>query len=154
MQTNSLIGKKSKSIPREDMVRLTEPKRKILSPEDFEKYPIWTWDEQMVNVQPISELIPSIYDYVDLFIRATFSTNGYKFKGYLMGAESFYGFVIFIESKRFMFNVNLKSLSKESLGKLFDYLNCKPFGFFPIKYESDVILKETGKIRGTLDFEI
>ena len=135
------------------MVRLDILKRRILTAEDFDKYPVWTWDEAMENVQPISETEPSIKDYVDLFIKATFTSDDYTFQGYLMGGDYFYGFVIFINTEKFMFNINLPDYNTQHLNLLFKCLKCTSFNFFPVRYESDVTLKETGKIAGILDFK-
>jgi hypothetical protein len=134
------------------MARLNRIKKKILTIEDFEKYPVWTWDDEMENVQPLSETELAIEEYGDLFIKARFKTCGYEFDGYLMGGDTFYGFVIFINNKKFMFNENLNSLNKSQLYELFWFLKCKPFRFFPVEYESNVVLNVNRKISGTISF--
>lgn len=136
------------------MARLNTHKKKILMLEDFDKYPVWTWDDEMENVQPLSEKQPAVEDYVDLFIKAKFKSNYIAFDGYLMGGDFFYGFVIFLKGKSFIFNINLPEFIKKELPEIFQILDCKPFEFFPIYYESDVVLKGGQKISGTLDFKI
>ena len=133
------------------MGKLTKFKKKILTLEDFKKYPVWTWDDEMENMEPLSELQPATEEYMDLFIKARFKTCGYEFDGYLMGGNTFYGFAMFINGEKFMFNKQLNDLNQQQLHKLFNSLKCKPFKFFPIEYTSDVILKPDHKISGVIN---
>ena len=71
-----------------------------------------------------------------------------------MGGITFYGFVIFRDRKKFLFNGNLKGFSEKHLSELFECLKCKPFKFFPIEYVSDVTLKGHRKIAGSINFDL
>ncbi len=132
------------------MARLSNPHRRQLNKEDFAEHPVWTWDEEMENVEPLSEEEPALEDYGDLFIKAKFKTCNHEFHGYLMGGTSFYGFAIFINDRKFMFNFNLTDFAKKNLNELFEFINCEPFDFFPVYYESSVHLKERQEISGYL----
>lgn len=133
------------------MVRLNSPKRVLFTPEDFEEYPIWTWDDAHESYLPISERDPSIEDYDILFIKSKFETNGYSFDGYLTGDISFYAFGIFIDGKLFSMNLGLHSLVRQRLNEIFLVLRCEPFDFFPVYYYSPIHLKERKEISGYLN---
>lgn len=134
------------------MVKLNDMKKKSLTYEDLQKYPVWTWDDSNEYLVPLSELQPSWYDYENYFIKAQFSTQEYIFNGYLVGIESFYAFGLFIDNTEVGFNANLPKINHDQLKYLFNLLNCKPFEFFPIEYQSPVFFKEGKKIKGILNF--
>lgn len=129
------------------MVRLNKPWRQILCKEDFDKYPIWVWDDANEGLLPLSE--PS-YEYGTLFIKSHFFTNKYIFDGYLIGIESFYAFGLFVDSHDFVINLNLPGLAEPDLQNIFEILKCKPFPFFPVRYKADVCIKEGKEMSGVL----
>jgi hypothetical protein len=133
------------------MVRLDSPKRKRFSLVDFNQFPVWVWDEDGVWHQPITEADPSPDDYGTLFIRSRFFTNDRVFDGYLIGGSRFYAMAIFANGTDFHFNRNLVALSQKSLSQLFSALDCTPFQFFPVRYESPVCFKGGKVITGEFD---
>jgi hypothetical protein len=134
------------------MVRLSSPKRKILSQEDFEQYPVWTWDDDNENRLPVDDIEPSWDEYDTYFIKAIFKTQQYVFNGYLVGDKSFYTIHLFINNgNKFGFNRNMPDFVDKTLAAIFQSLNCKPFPFFPVQYESPVRFKDWGPIKGTWD---
>ena len=133
------------------MVRLNSPKRVLFSREDFETYPVWTWDDEHEGHLPISENEPSVEDYDILIIKSKFETCGYVFDGYLVGGVSFYAFGVFVADRLFPMNLRLHSLVRQNLKEIFRLLKCEPFEFFPVHYNSPVHLKECKMISGYLD---
>jgi len=121
------------------MVRLNNPWRKSLSQEDFEKYPVWTWDDENVGHLPLTESEPSS-EYGNLFIKARFFVNKQTFDGYLVGYKSYYAFCLFIKGHKFMMNLNLPEFIKKDLQEIYTLLGCEPFRLFPLHYKSDVIM--------------
>ncbi len=132
------------------MARLNSPHLKSLSLEEFEKYPVWTWDDEHEGYLPISANQPSPEDYEILIIKAQFETNGYNFEGYLVRDISIYAFGVYVEEKLFPMNLKLQALAQENLKEIFNLLKCKPFQFFPIRYRSAVHLKGSPEIKGSL----
>jgi hypothetical protein len=126
-------------------------KIKILSKADFEKCPIWVWDDTREYKIPITDTEPSWEDFDTFFIKTKFKTNGYQLDGYLVGNNNYFAFTLFVGSENVKFNVNSDSLNEGSLKKLFQALHCKPFNFFPVEYESDVIIKGANKISGVIN---
>jgi hypothetical protein len=130
------------------MGRLSNMKRKTLSLEDLEKYPIWTWDDEMENLEPITELEPNSRDYHDLFIKSTFKTDNHVFEGYIMGGKNPYGFAILISKKEILFNKNLPEFVSQAINEIYLLMHCNRFDFFPVYYESEVHLKDKKLISG------
>ncbi|MBX7066088.1 MAG: hypothetical protein K1X28_02540 [Parachlamydiales bacterium] len=132
------------------MVRLNKPKRELLTREDFETFPVWTWDDENINCLPISEEDPAPEDYTGLFIKASFTTpDGHLFDGYLVGDDDFFhANGMFIDGEDIGFNVNLPGLIKTSLDKIFKLLNCDPFPFFPLRYTTPIRFKGGRLISG------
>lgn len=129
-------------------------KKKILILEDFECYPVWTWDDTNEYQVPILESNPSWYDYDNYFIKAKFSTNSYNFDGFLVGVRNFYAFGIFIKGQTFVLNLNMPERIEMHLNKIFHLLDCQPFSFFPVHYVSPVRFRESGIIKGTLTLKM
>ncbi|MBX7066086.1 MAG: hypothetical protein K1X28_02530 [Parachlamydiales bacterium] len=129
-------------------------KKKSLTRVDFERFPIWTWDEGKDYVQPVNELEPSVDDYYDTFIKARFKVDRHHFDGYLMCADRVFGFAIFVDSTKFMFNEQLSSYNKIQMNNFLEYLDCKLFPFFPIGYETDVKLKGFEENIGYLSYKL
>lgn len=129
------------------MARLNKPWRESLSKKDFDKYPIWVWDDENTGYLPLSE--PS-YEYGTLFIKAHFKTGEYAFEGFLVGIDTFYAFSIFVNGEKFSFNLNLPDLIKIKIEKIFKILKCKPFKFFPIKFKAAVCFEGQKELSGTL----
>jgi hypothetical protein len=132
------------------MGKLNNLKKKILTIEDFEHYPVWTWDDTNEYQVPIQEDNPSWDDYDNYFIKAKFKTNTYDFDGFLVGAKLFYAFGIFVKGQTFVLNLNMPDRVEVDLKKIFHLLNCQPFPFFPVHYESTVRFRENGIIKGML----
>jgi hypothetical protein len=133
------------------MAKLNDPKRKTLSLADFEKYPVWVWDDDNENHQPISEAEPSPADYGTLFIRARFESSRRSFDGYLIGGSTFYAFGLFIGGREIVMNFNLPDLIEKNLVEMFRLLKCQPFQFFPLRFTSPVHFKGGRKISGWLN---
>lgn len=128
--------------------RMTNFKKKNMNLNDFQKYSVWTWDNNMNYFQPILEKTPDPNEYSDLFIRAIFKSSTRFFNGYLMGGEWFYGFSLFVDSEEVVFNKFIKHLNRRSFDMLFAKLNSAAFELFPLEYESDVSLKGKKSIAG------
>ena len=132
------------------MARLDNPKRKALSRADFEQYPVWVWDDENENHQPISEAEPSPEDYGTLFIKARFEANGHVFDGYLIGGSTFYAFGLFVAGREFVMNLNLPDLMEKNCAEIIALLKCRPFKLFPLRFSSPVRSKGGRVIGGTL----
>jgi len=131
------------------MVRLNSPRREIFIRNDFETYPVWTWDDQNEGYLPISEAEPSPGDYWGLFIKAHFQTSkGFSFEGFLVGDEFFHAFGLFVKDELIVINFNLLDELDEDLKKIYELLKCEPFDLFPLRYESSVRFKGGKKISG------
>ena len=130
------------------MVRLNNLKRKKLTPHDFERYPVWTWDDEREFLVPIVEQEPSWDDYDTFFIKAHFRVNHDEFDGYLMGGRTFYGFGLFIDGKEFVVNLNLLEFVKEIEKEISQILKYQTFSLFPLYYDSSVHLERVGQISG------
>ncbi len=127
-------------------------RRKVLSKTDFEEHPIWIWDD--AKEYKIPKKVDKNLSWVDadvFFIKAKFKTNGHSFDGYLVGNNDYYAFTLFVNSEHIKFNANADSLNKASLKTIFLMLNCKPFDFFPLEYESEVVFRESPKIAGKIN---
>jgi len=134
------------------MTRLNDHKRKSLTIEDLEEYPVWTRDDGRDNFVPILETVPPWDDYDTFFIKARFSTNGKQFNGYLMGGMTFYGFGLFIGDETFIVNFNIPESIEDCLGAICRISGCDSFSLFPLHYESSVRLEDVDdEIRGTFN---
>lgn len=133
------------------MVKLNNHKKQDLTLKDLEKFTVWTFDDSNEYIVPVEKPEKALQKHYPLFIKSRFITNGYVFDGYLIGGKSFYGFGIFVNENELVFNLNAAEHAKDVLEKLFELLNCKPFKFFPVHYESDVVIKGIGEISGILN---
>ena len=121
---------------------------KVLSKSDFKRYPIWVWDDAREYKIPIIGKNPSWQEFEVFFIKAKFKTDKHVFDGYLVGNRTYFAFTLFIGLESVKFNANSDSLNKSSLEKLFEISGFTPFDFFPIEYESSVLLKGWKKLAG------
>ncbi len=122
----------------------------MLSLDDLETYPVWTWDNEHEGLLPISDDMPAPEDYEALFIKSNFKTNNHTFQGYIVMDVIVYAFGIFIQNKLFAINLGLTKLTNDTLKEIFQEMKCEPFDFFPIFFKSSVHLKEKKELSGTL----
>lgn len=132
------------------MARLDRPKREGFSKDDFEQYPVWTWDDEREFHLPLSEAEPAVEDYDTLFIKSRFEAGGHCFDGYLVGGKTFYAFGFFVGDEVFSMNLGLPDLIDENVDEICNVLNCERFEIFPLRYSSPVRLKGGGPVCGTL----
>jgi hypothetical protein len=71
------------------MARLDEIIRDDLLLEDFERFPVWTWDDTTEYYSPVDPPEPLPDDYPTFFIRSRFiAPGGEEFPGYLAGEDT------------------------------------------------------------------
>ena len=103
----------------DNMERLSNIHDSELSLAAFERFPIWTWDDEQEGYHPVSGSGALPVEFPTLFIRASFTTpSGRRLVGYLMGLESFFGFGLFIGEKDYLINLNLPDLAAPVLRSL------------------------------------
>lgn len=135
------------------MVRLNNPHSRDLSKEDFEKYPIWVWDDANEGYLPISDG-KYTEEYGTLFIKATFQVEQIIFPGYLVGSGDFYAFGLFVNKEEVGFNINFSlSFMEKDMDRMFHLLKCKPFNLFPLIYTSPVCFEDGKQISGKFILE-
>lgn len=132
------------------MEKSNKIKRQLLTLEDFEQFPIWTWDDGNEYYIPVLEDHPASESFQGLFIKAYFTApNGYIFNGYLVGDNPyFHANGLFIEERNLGFNINLSGLIPNTLAKIFKLLKRKPFPLFPLRYSTSVRLRDGEDISG------
>jgi hypothetical protein len=86
---------------------------------DFERFPVWTWDDAMEGYHPILGEGDLPDEYGTLFILATFTfPSGKTLSGYLVGSETFYAFGIFIGENEYSFNLNLPDMANATISEI------------------------------------
>ncbi|MGB7978991.1 MAG: hypothetical protein WCF19_07540 [Chlamydiales bacterium] len=126
-------------------------KRQILTASDFSACPIWVWDDTREYKIPLITQDDNLENFDVFFIKAEFKTNDHCFDGYLVGNNDFYAFTLFC-CGNVKFNIHAAELNRSSVEEVFRALNCEPFKFFPLEYQSEVVLKDKCKIAGVLNF--
>jgi hypothetical protein len=129
------------------MVRLNNPHVQDITKADFDKYPIWVWDNGNEGFLPISDA-KYTNEYGTLFIKANFESDGYRFDGYLVGDSSFYAFGIFIDDDEIGFNVNLTDFVQKGVDKISKKLKINRLNLFPLRYTSPVCYEDGSPISG------
>jgi hypothetical protein len=103
----------------DDMERLSNIHEPELSLAAFERFPIWTWDDEQEGYHPIAGSGALPVEFPTLFIRAAFTTpSGRRLVGYLIGLDSFFGFGLFVGEKEYLVNLNLPDLAAPVLQSL------------------------------------
>jgi len=102
-----------------NMERLTNIHESDLSLAAFERFPIWTWDDEQEGYHPVAGTGALPVEFPTLFIRAAFTmTSGRLLTGYLIGLETFFGFGIFVAENEYLVNLNLPDLAAPVLQSL------------------------------------
>jgi hypothetical protein len=132
------------------MARLNDSWKKNLRKEDFEKYPIWVWDDANEGFLPISD---SKYttEYGTLFIKSVFESDGHFFDGYLVGFDFFYAFGLFLYEQEVGLNINMPEFVPKFQTQIFKLLNCTPFLLFPMRYKSSINFEDGTPISGVFE---
>ena len=124
---------------------------KELTEESFDSFPVWTWDDENEGHIPIKNFDPLPEDVPTLFIKACFETpKGRKFRGYLIGSDTFYAFGLFVKGQEYVFNLNLPDMIESTLGDIFHLLDDNPFDLFPLKYETSVHFNGKSDLSGII----
>ena len=101
------------------MERLGDIHASELSLAAFERFPIWTWDDEQEGYHPVSGSGALPDEFPTFFIRATFLTRSCaQLGGYLIGLQSFFGFGLFVGGKEYLINLNLPDLAAPVLQSL------------------------------------
>src|SRR5581483_9428392 len=96
----------------DNMERLSNIHESDLSLAAFERFPIWTWDDEQQGYHPVTGSGPLPVDCPTFFIRAAFTTtSGRQLVGYLIGLETFFGFGLFVGKNEYLINLNLPHLA-------------------------------------------
>jgi hypothetical protein len=137
----------------ETSIRTMEKSDKIhvvdLSRSEFERFPIWTWDDAMEGYHPILGDGDLPDEYGTLFIRATFTLpSGKMLPGYLVGLDSFYAFGIFIGENEFFFNLNLPDMANSSILEISRESGGEPV--LPLQYKTDFHWADQPPISGVI----
>lgn len=122
-----------------------------LTTDAFLRFPVWKWDDDETEREPVQEwnLLP--YDDCALFIRSTFvSADGTDFEGYVIGSRDFYALGIFAGDGEFIFNVNLPDLMQEELRRLNKCLNRDDLRLFPLQFSLDERVQSHPTPSGTI----
>ena len=134
------------------MARLTNIWRDDLSRQDFDMYPIWTWDDANEGHHPTDELVAHPEEHGVLFIKCKFrSPDGTEFLGYLIGCSSFYAFGFFVCNEEFGFNLNLPDFADQSVEEIRKRIGKPEFQLFPLAYESEIKDSNGQSIKGILE---
>jgi len=115
----------------------------VLHQDDDLFYPVYGPDD-----------LPADMKLSDLATRAVFMTpSGTEFRGYIFGLKNIYCVVIFFKNEMFIFNKNLLSDCEESIQRINTFLNkkVKVNDFFPLKYETNIDIKNFNTITGEFD---
>lgn len=132
------------------MERLSGIRESELSPAAFERFAIWTWDDQQEGHHPVSGVGALPLEFGTLFIRATFLTeSGIRFNGYLMGLQSFYGFGLFVNGEHYLINLNLPDLAAPEIKKIAQHVGSP--SVFPLHYCADVAFEGQPPIQGRFE---
>ncbi len=133
------------------MEKLSNIHKKGLRKEDFDRFPIWVWDDELEGHHPLIGTGGISSEFPTLFVRATFTTqSGNQLKGYLVGRESFYAFGLFTDDEVYVFNQNAPDLAG-----LAAYTICEKLGLeriFPLHYRAAVSLEESLPSEGVFEF--
>ena len=132
------------------MARLTHPRRKDLSREDFERFSLWTWDDANEFLLPISDSEASPEKYGPLFIKAKFFADDLSLDGYLIGGSTFHAFGLFVHGREFVMNFNLPEGLTANVLEITKLLQMPDLQLFPLRYKSSIRFKTGRPITGVL----
>jgi len=123
-----------------------------LTQEQFERCPIWKWDDAMEGYLPVAHSDPLPKDQGTLFIRARFAAaSGEQFTGYLVGLGSFYAAGLFVKDEEFILNLNLPDLMEADVARIKELLDNPALRMFPLKYQDDIGFQHSPPLIGVLE---
>lgn len=132
------------------MEKLNDIHQSDLTAEAFDRFPIWTWDDEQEGYNPLAGSGPLPVEFPTIFIRATFTTpSGHKLNGYLTGLESFYAFGLFVGGTEYTVNLNLPDLAAPVLRSIMQKIGCG--NIVPLRFSADVAIEGRPPITGTFD---
>lgn len=132
------------------MEKLGSIHEKDLSKEDFERFPIWVWDDEQEGYHPLVGTGPVPFGFGTLFVRATFRpVSGTSISGYLVGLRSFYAFGLFVDGEHYVVNRNARDLAGPVFELIAQKLGVREV--MPMRYRCDVFEGQP-PIEGILDF--
>ncbi len=118
----------------------------------FSRCPVWKWNDSMDGCCPVEDYQPLPEEEATLFLAASFKApGGERFRGYLVGSESFYAFGIFFGGEEYVFNFRLPGLMMETFQGLQVRLKNEEFELFPLRYETSLRFRGKPRIEGALN---
>lgn len=133
------------------MEKLSNIHKKNLGEEDFDRFPIWVWDDELEGHHPLIGTGKISPEFPTLFVSATFTTqSGCKLKGYLVGRESFYAFGLFAGDEVHVFNQNAPDLAGLAADTISEKLGLERI--FPLHYRAAVSLEASPPSEGVFKF--
>lgn len=121
------------------------------TPEMFESYPVWKWNESRDDCVPVLEVPPMQCGEAPLFVKATLiAADGTEFSGYLIGGRTFYAFGLFVADSEHVMNLSLPDMIETSLEEIRAQTAHKKLDLFPMSYRSDVRSVDGRKIEGVI----
>jgi hypothetical protein len=135
------------------MARLPGPRRKGLTLNDFQMYPVWVWDDANENHLPVSDPEKCLGEYCPAFVRADFEASGQLFDGYLVGSSTFHAFCLFLLGRKFVFNLNLPDDMRLKEAEISALLKRPSFKLFPLHYSSSMCVEGGFPIKGTFSIQ-
>lgn len=119
------------------MEKLDKIHKKELQMEDFERFPVWVWDDEQVGHNPLTGpgAIPA--EFSTAFLRAKFTLpSGDELVGYLIGLDSFYAFGLFVDGEHYVVNRNAPDLAVPVLEAIAQKLGVREI--MPMRFRCDV----------------
>ena len=99
---------------------------------------------------PVENFDPLPEDEPALFLKAEFETpRGERFKGYLVGDDTFYAFGLFVDGNEHVLNLNVPKLIEATEREL-AATRGESFRLFPLKYETSLAFAGHPRISGVL----
>ncbi len=124
-----------------------------LDERDLERHPVWRFDDAREGQVPVTEIDP--VEYVDdpLMIKARLRTSdGVELSGCIVGYESYYAFLVFLNGKSYGFNKSLQSGILENRDELAKALGKPDLQLFPLEYSTGLEHGDGSPIEGVLNF--
>lgn len=116
----------------------------LLTVADFERCPVWVYDEDRevyCEVRSLDDLDDERYDTYDLHIKAVFTTpDGIELAGQLVGVESVFAIGLFAGDEVVMINRNMRTDSRQQVARFLALTGLESrLSFdtlFPLRYRS------------------